>query len=430
MSADRSRSTATSEGTLALGSRQYALGGAALAFILAACAAPAPDSTPGPEVMAGIDVLLEEHATMFAGQRVGLITNHTGTTADGRSTIDALAAIPDIRLVAIFGPEHGLRGNAEAGEEVESGRDPVTGLPFRSLYGETRKPTAEMLADIDVLIFDIQDVGVRYYTYPWTMALALQAAAETGRRFVVLDRPDPIGGDLVQGNVLDTAFATFVGLYPVPMRYGLTVGELAGLLNAEHGIGADLTVIPMRGWRRSMSFEETGLRWIAPSPNMPSVESATHYAGTCLFEGTNLSVGRGTPEAFTQIGAPWLDAAALAGRLEARALPGVRFDTTRFTPRSPGDGKYGDVAIPGIRFRVTDAARYDPTAAAVAALLEIRALHADSLAFRESHFDRLAGTDRLRLQILDGVPLEDIMRAWQPARDAFMRTRERFLLYH
>lgn len=435
MQAIRRQSTATSEGTRPAGDRQYAVAGLVLALAVGACGAPAPSGgdvasgAPAERVLPGIDVLLLDPAATLAGGRVGLITNHTGITADGRSTIDALMAAPGVRLAALFGPEHGLRGQAEAGATVESGRDPVTGLPFRSLYGETRKPLPAMLADIDVLVFDIQDTGVRYYTYVWTMALALQAAGENGVRFVVLDRPNPIGGALVQGNVLDPAFATFVGLYPVPMRHGLTVGELARMLNAEFALGADLTVIPVQGWRRDMPFPETGLPWRAPSPNMPSVESAYHYAGTCLFEGTNLSVGRGTPEAFALIGAPWLDATAVIERLEARGLPGVDFEATTFTPAAPGDDKYDRVEIAGIRFRVTDPASYDPTRTALAALLEIRALHADRLTFREAHFDRLAGTDRVRLGVLGGQTLEQITAGWPAEIEAFLTRRATYLLY-
>jgi uncharacterized protein YbbC (DUF1343 family) len=429
MTADRMRSAGTSEGTRAFRGGQYATLLCLFSLAFASCAAPARTDESATGVRAGIDVLLEDGAGILAGLRVGLITNHTGITRTGRSTIDALAEQPGFRLVALFGPEHGLRGRVEGGSDVASGRDTVTGLPFRSLYGETRKPTPDMLADIDALVYDIQDVGTRYYTYEWTMALALQAAAENGKKFVVLDRPDPIGGALVQGNVLDTAFASFVGLYPVPMRYGLTVGELARLLNAEYGLGADLVVVPVRGWRRDLPFDSTGLPWHAPSPNMPSVESATHYPGTCLFEGTDLSVGRGTPDAFSQIGAPWLDADAIVERLNARALPGVRFEAVRFSPVEPGDGKFGGEEVAGIRFRIADFATYDPTVAAVAALLEIRALQPDSLTFRESHFDRLAGTDGLRRAVLDGASLDDITAEWQPARDAFLAIRERYLLY-
>lgn len=427
MPAQCRQSARTCEGTRTVHGRQYAAVTLAVALGVPACAPARID--PGPPVKAGVDVLLEDGAALLGGLRVGLITNHTGVTLDGRSTIDTLAALPNVRLVALFGPEHGLRGQAVGGVRVESGRDPVTGLPFRSLYGETRKPTPEMLSDLDALVFDIQDIGVRYYTYIWTMALALEAAAENGLRFIVLDRPNPIGGVHVQGSVLDTAFATFVGLYPVPMRHGLTIGEMARLINAEYDLGADLVVVPARGWQRDMPFDATRLNWLPPSPNMPTVESATHYAGTCLFEGTNISVGRGTPEAFAQIGAPWLDAESIVSRLNARGLPGTVFEAIRFTPQDPDDRKFAGEMVQGIRFRITDEATYDPTIAAVAALIEIQEAHADSLRFRESHFDRLAGTDRLRLDLLAGRSLEDITGPWAERRATFERMREPHLLY-
>ncbi|MGH7444954.1 MAG: exo-beta-N-acetylmuramidase NamZ family protein, partial [Longimicrobiales bacterium] len=374
--------------------------------------------------------LIEEGAGVLRGLRVGLITNHTGTTADGsRSTIDVLNEHPDLQLVALFSPEHGIRGAAEAGESVASGRDARTGLPIHSLYGETRAPTAAMLEGIDALVFDIQDIGARYYTYIWTMALALQAAAEHDRLFVVLDRPNPIGGTLVHGNVLDPEFATFVGLYPVPMRHGMSVGEMARFINAEYDIGARLHVVTAIGWQRDQWLDQTAMRWQPPSPNMPTLESAAHYPGTCLFEGTNLSVGRGTPAAFQQIGAPWLDAAAVVARLRALRLPGVAFDAVTFTPHQPGDGKYADTLSYGVRYTVTDRAHYDPTHTAIATLAAIQAMHPDSLQFRVSHFDRLAGTDAVRTAILAGASAADITAGWAAQLEAFRARSAPYLLY-
>ncbi len=388
-----------------------------------------------PAVRAGIDVLLSERSDLLRGMRVGLITNHTGLAGlhgereGATSTIDRLHGHPEIHLVALFGPEHGLRGEAEAGVRVAGGTDPATGLPIYSLYGETRSPPTEALDGLDALIFDIQDIGTRYYTYVWTMTLAMQAAAEHGVRFVVLDRPNPIGGELVQGNVLDPAFATFVGLYPVPMRHGLTAGELARYLNAEHGIGASLTVVPAEGWRRDQWYDDTGLAWIPPSPNMPSVESAAHYPGTCLFEGTNVSVGRGTDRAFQQIGAPWLDHEALARSLTERQLPGLRIEAVAFTPQAPGDGKFGGESVRGVRLHVTDRATYDPAVTGIALVADIHRLHPDRLTWRVSHFDRLAGTDHVRAGILAGRSVEEITAQW-PAQVAEFRTRARpYLLY-
>jgi uncharacterized protein YbbC (DUF1343 family) len=395
---------------------------------------PPASSAPSP-VRAGIDVLMAERIDLVRGLRVGLITNHTGLAGlaggldSAVSTIDVLHAHPDIDLVALFGPEHGLRGDVEAGERVESGVDPRTGLPVHSLYGEGRRPGPHALDGLDALLFDIQDIGTRYYTYVWTMALAMEAAAERGVRFIVLDRPNPIGGARVQGNVLDPAFATFVGLYPVPMRHGLTAGELARYLNVEHGIGVVLDVVPVAGWRRDLWYDETGLGWVPPSPNMPSLESAAHYPGTCLFEGTNLSVGRGTPRAFQQVGAPWLDHERLARRLGEHHLPGVRFQPVTFTPRGPGDGKFPDQAVRGVRLEVTDRAVYDPAVTGVALLVEIQRLHADQLQWRVSHFDRLAGTDRLRRGVLAGLSVAEITATWPSQLAAFQVMVEPYLLY-
>jgi uncharacterized protein YbbC (DUF1343 family) len=400
--------------------------------LLAACtgATPPERATVGAErVQLGVDVLLAEHVASLAGARLGLITNHTGRTGADRSTIDALHGHPELQLVALFSPEHGIRGTAEAGERVASGIDEQTGLPVFWLYGETREPNAEMLEGVDVLLFDIQDVGSRYYTYVWTMTLAMRAAARHDRRILVLDRPNPIGGALVHGNVLDTAYATFVGLYPVPMRHGMTVGEIARYVNEEFNVGARLEVIPMRGWTRAMHFENTGLAWRAPSPNMPSVESALHYPGTCLFEGVNISVGRGTDRAFQQVGAPWLDSDAIVARLEARRLPGVRFEVVRFTPASPGDGKFDGVEVAGIRLTATDRASYDPTVTAIALLADIQALHGDSVRYFQSHFDRLAGTSAVRLGLLAGEDERTITAGWAAQRDAFEAIRRRYLLY-
>ncbi|NIP60546.1 MAG: DUF1343 domain-containing protein, partial [Gemmatimonadetes bacterium] len=369
----------------------------------ASATSPSPER-PSP-VLPGARVLLEDSLHLVRGRRVGLLTNHTGivpparempSSAGGaggeqsrpeapRATADLLREHPEVELVALFGPEHGIRGAAEAGEEVESGVDPVTGLPVHSLYGASRRPAPETLEGLEVLVFDIQDVGARYYTYVWTMALAMEAAGRADLSFVVLDRVDPLGGLRVQGNVLDTAFASFVGLHPVAMRHGMTPGELARLLVGEFGVAVELHVVPVRGWRRALWFDETGLPWVAPSPNMPSLESAAHYPGTCLFEGTNLSVGRGTPRPFQWIGAPWLDGGRLAERLNARDLPGVRFEAARFTPESPGDGKFPGVEVEGIRFVLADRDAYDPTVAAVAALVEARRLSGDRWSWRQEH---------------------------------------------
>ncbi|MGD2071437.1 MAG: DUF1343 domain-containing protein [Gemmatimonadota bacterium] len=389
---------------------------------------PGGDVEEGP-IRPGVEVLLSDSLHLVEGRRVALVTNHTGVDGAGRSSIDLLHEHPGVELVALFGPEHGLRGDAGAGDPVESGTDARTGLPVHSLYSSTRRPPPETLEGVDALLFDIQDVGARYYTYVSTMARAMEAAGEAGIPFVVLDRPNPIDGVHVQGTVLDPAFSTFVGLYPVPMRHGMTPGELARLYVGEFGIEVELHVVPAAGWRRGMLFDATGLPWIPPSPNMPSLESALHYPGTCLFEGTNLSVGRGTDRAFQWIGAPWLDGGALAANMAEHDLPGVRIEAVTFVPEAPGDGKYDGETVAGVRFTVTDPGVYDPTRTAVAALLEARRLAGDRWEWLESHFDRLAGTDRLRAQIDESRSLDEITGAWAGPLADFRALRRPYLVY-
>jgi uncharacterized protein YbbC (DUF1343 family) len=421
------------------------LSGRILVFLALACGScgpaessegPADDAQwQGPVVVPGASVLLADSFHLVRNLRVGLITNHTGLIPpdrpglEPRTLVDRLHTRPDVELVALFAPEHGLRGDAEAGAQIESGRDPITGLPVHSLYSDTRTPPPESLDGIDALLFDIQDVGARYYTYVYTMALAMEDAGRRGIPFIVLDRPNPIDGAHVQGNVLDPAYASFVGMYAVPMRHGMTAGELARLYVGEFGIDVSLRVVPANGWIRSMPFGETGLPWVPPSPNIPDVTSALHYPGTCLFEGTNLSVGRGTDAAFQWIGAPWLDGPTLAARLEARGLRGVRFEPVTFTPRAPGDGKFDGEEVHGVRFIATDVSTYDPTVAAVAALLEARRMSGVRWSWRTDHFDRLAGTDRLRLAVEEGRSLDEIVGPWAPATEAFRILREPYLLY-
>ena len=414
--------------------------------LLAAAPACSPGGDPGREspsvasasaragarspvtVRPGVEVLLSDSLSLVRGRRAGLITNHTGRDRSGTLSIDLLADHPEVELVALFSPEHGIRGRAEAGVKVESGADERTGLPVHSLYGSTRKPTAEMLRGIEVLLFDIQDVGARYYTYLSTMALAMEAAGERGIDFVVLDRPNPIGGDPVQGNVLDPGFASFVGLYPIPMRHGLTAGEFARMAVGEFGVRVELGVAVADGWLRTMAYEDTGIPWIAPSPNMPSVESALHYPGTCLFEGTPISVGRGTDRAFQHVGAPWLDGEELAARLEALGVPDARFVAVRFTPEDPGDGKFGGIEVRGVRVEAAGP-DYDPTLAALALLVEIRAMSGDRWSWREGHFDRLAGTDALRVALDEGASYAELAQQWGEGLGDYLARREGYLLY-
>ena len=345
-------------------------------------------------VLPGIDVLLRDSLHLVAGRRVGLITNRTGVDAAGVPTIDRLERQPGVRLVALFAPEHGIRGAQRPGEAVRDTLlgdtvDVATALPIYSLYGPRRAPEPAQLASLDVLLVDLQDVGARTFTYVSTTLLAMRAAAAAGVRVVVLDRPDPIGC-AVQGPVLDTAYASFFGMLPVPLRHGMTLGELARFANARLGIGADLVVVPVAGWRRCDWFDRTGLPWVRPSPNLPDLEAVAWYPGTVLFEATNLSVGRGSDAPFRQVGAPWLDAARVA-RVMARRY-GVALDTVRFTPRGAGDGKDEGVAVAGVRFRTFDRARGDAVRDALRLLETIRALQPDSLRVDETGLARRLGT--------------------------------------
>lgn len=370
------------------------------------------------------------HTDLFKGERIGIIANHTSYNSEGKYIVDIFRAMEGVRVVALFSPEHGLRGSEEAGQKVGNGTDPVTGLPVFSLYGGTNKPTPKMLADVDVLVFDIQDVGARFYTYLYTMSLAMEAAAENGKQFVVLDRPNPINGAQLEGPVLEPKFATFVGLYPIPVRYGLTVGELAKMINGEgwlaKGVKAGLTVVPLTGWQHRMWFDETGLRFIKPSPNMPDLETATLYPGLCLLEGTNLSEGRGTPKPFRQFGAPWVDSNALAARLNGLNLPGVRFQPASFTPTS---SKFQNQKCHGVEILLTDRTRLEPFWAGVQIVNEFHRLYPAQFKWSEKHFDRLCGTATIRAAITAQKPLQPLKTAWAAECRTFDQTREKYLLY-
>lgn len=395
-----------------------------LAATISACGGHRVD--PSAPVRPGIDVLLASDTSPLHGLRVGLITNHTGVDAAGRSTIDRLHESDRIELVALFSPEHGIRGVVEHGEVVASETDERTGLPIHSLYGETRKPTAEMLEGVDALVFDIQDVGARQYTYVSTMSLAMEAAAEHGIPMVVLDRPNPIGGEIVEGGILEPGFESFVGRYPIASRHGMTVGELARLFNAEHGIGADLTVIPAAGWERHEYFDETGLPWINPSPNIRGLDAAIHYAGTVLIEGTTLSEGRGTDLPFEQIGAPWLDGDALAREMNGMDLPGVRFEPVRFSI-SDDVWKLPGQTVSGVRLFITDRDAYRPVRTTLLLIDAARRQNPDEFGWTAT-INRLSGTDRVRSAIEAGT-LHDLLAEWDADAERFREIRRPYLIY-
>jgi len=398
---------------------------------LLACAGSA-----GAQVRPGIDVVLADSAHLIAHKRLGLLTNQTGVDAARRRDVDVLIA-GGYRVTALFSPEHGFRG-LEDRSGLPDAVDSASGLPIYSLYGGTPLSRLGALDSLDALLVDLQDIGARYYTYPASATQLMREAARRGKPVIVLDRPNPIGGDVAQGNVRARAGdpdSAFVGFLPIPMRHGMTLGELLRLANDRLRLHVALTVVPAAGWRRSLYYDATGLPWVKPSPNMPDLESAMHYPGTCLFEGTNLSVGRGTSLAFQLVGAPWLDTAAVlrtlgeAGGGMRDALRGVEVAAVTFTPDSPTDGKYGGVALRGIRLRVTDRTRYDPTKTAVALLAALRAVHRDSLRFNERSFDRLAAGSDLRRALVAGRSPAAIARAWEPALARFRRARAAYLLY-
>jgi uncharacterized protein YbbC (DUF1343 family) len=399
---------------------------AALLVAATACAQAPRSSIAVSPVTPGIESLAASTPPVLRGKRVGLITNQTGIDRAGRSTIDIMATAKDYRLVALFSPEHGIRGTAEAGDQVSSERDARSGLPVHSLYGATNRPTPAMLDNVDALVFDMQDVGVRQYTYTSTLALAMQAAAAKGIPFVVLDRPDPVTGDIIEGGVLDTAFRSFVGLYPLPSRYGLTPGELAGYLNATFRFGTSLTVVRLTGWRRDMWLDETSLPFIAPSPNLPRIEAIINYPGTVYIEGTNLSEGRGTDHPFEQTGAPWLNADSVVRLMNGRAIPGVRFEAVKFTPRATAQ-KFGGVPLNGVRYIVTDRDRYRPIMTTLLLIETIRQLHPNEFAWNGS-LERLAGTAQLR-QAIEQHTLAALLLSWQSQAAAFAAERKPFLLY-
>ena len=387
-------------------------------------------------VIPGLDVLLTEHLDLIRGKRVGIITNYTALTRHGASIVDTISSIPDVRVTALFGPEHGIRGNRSAGAYVESYVDSLTGITVYSLYGKTRKPTPAMLDSVDVLLFDIQDIGARFYTYISTMGLAMQAAAENHVPFIVLDRPNPITGDIVEGPILNPDLKSFVGMYPIPIRHGLTIGELARMINGEgwlgEGIHADLTVVPMKNWQRSMWFDQTGLRWIKTSPNMPDLETATLYPGMCLIEGTNVSEGRGTQKPFKIIGAPWIQGDSLKAAVQRFHPLGIQITATEFQPQSlpemAPNPKYLDQVCSGLHMKLTNRDIFRSVSFGVQVLCAVHRLYPDKLTFRKG-FDLLAGTETLREQIQNDVPPKKIVAGWSRKLSEFKITREKYLLY-
>ena len=374
----------------------------------------------------GLDVLQAADFAALRGKRVGVVTNPTGVDRRLRSLADLIHQAEGVQLAALFGPEHGVRGVQQAGEKVRDGVDAATGVPVYSLYGKVRRPTQKMLDGVDALVFDIQDIGVRTYTYLSTLKEVLHAAAESDKEVWILDRPVPIGALRIEGPVLEDHWRSFVGAHPIPLRHGLSAGEFAELVNREAKIGADLHVVRMRGYRRSMPFSETRLPWIAPSPNIPTVETARLYAGMVLVEGTNLSEGRGTTRPFHLVGAPWLTPEVVIAKLELLRLSGCLLRATAFQPTF---SKYTGESCRAIEVHVTDGSAFRPVATAVAVIGTIRTVHAKEFRFKEAFFDRLAGTSSLRRQLESGRPHAEIVASWEVGLERFEARRQGVLLY-
>jgi uncharacterized protein YbbC (DUF1343 family) len=396
---------------------------------------PAAEAVQTParqQVVPGLEVLLRDSAHLVRGRRAGFLTNQTAVTRDGRSGIDLLHESPDVQLVALYGPEHGLRGGVEGGVQIDTEHDAETGLPVFSLYGQVQRPTTEMLENVEVLLFDMQDIGARPYTFVWTMAMAMEAAAAEGIPFIVLDRPNPITarveGPLMEMEMREVAQA-ITGYFPVPLRHGMTVGEVARYINAEYDLGVDLTVVPADGWRGSQWFDETGLPWIDPSPNIRSLEAALNYSGLVLFEATNLSVGRGTDAPFSYVGAPWLDAEPLLERLAGYDLPGVSLTPVELTPSGDGYIPFRGEAVEAVHLEITDRNDYRPVWTALVLLTEIRRQHPNEFEITNSGFTQMIGSFRARDAFDEGEDPQSIWQRWEEENSVWEERVGKYRLY-
>ena len=384
----------------------------------------------------GIDRLLGADRSLIAGRRIGLVSNPASIDAGFRHAADRLFDDPDVHLAALFGPQHGFRSDLQDNMiETPHARDERWRIPIYSLYSETREPTPDMLAGLDAIVIDLQDVGTRVYTYIYTMANCMRAAAKQGLPVVVCDRPNPVGGTAIEGPLLDRAYASFVGQYPIPLRHGMTIGEIARLFNTAFDIGAALDVVPLDGWRRHMYFDETQLPWVIPSPNLPTLDSVIVYPGAVLFEGTMVSEGRGTTRPFELIGAPYVDGNRLAAAMNARGLPGVHFRPAVFEPTFQ---KHAKQTCGGCQVHVRDRQAFRPVRTAVELIAEFRRQAPAKFAWRQPPYeyehekqpiDILYGSDRLRVAIDSGNDVGDLVASWRADEEAFRRQREKYLLY-
>lgn len=374
------------------------------------------------ETLTGLDCLIRDAFRPLAGAKVGLITNHTGLTLEGVSAIDAFHHAPGLDLVRLFSPEHGIRGLLD--EKVSDSVDDRTGLPIVSLYGTRQRPAPEHLKGLDTLVFDIQDIGCRYYTYISTLGNCLEEAARAGLRFVVLDRPNPIGGTAVEGPISDDDQRSFTAWHPIPVRHGMTVGEIARFFNQERAIGANLTVIRVEGWERRQWLDQTGLYWTNPSPNMRSLTQAALYPGVGLLETTNLSVGRGTDTPFETVGAPWLDGRAFAIAMNRQGLPGVRFVPVRFVPRS---SVFSGERCVGVNILIVDRARFSPVRTGIAMAAALRSAYPSQ--WKAEAYGRLLANRQIHQLLLAGASPNQMELSWREGLERFKARRRRYLLY-
>ncbi|WP_068775523.1 exo-beta-N-acetylmuramidase NamZ domain-containing protein [Paenibacillus sp. FJAT-26967] len=384
-------------------------------------------------VRSGADRLHTMKHPLLTGRRIGLVTNPTGITADFRTTVEVCASLRDSQLTALYACEHGLYGQRQAGVLFEDETDPELGIPVYSLYGKHKRPTAEMLQNVDTVLFDIQDLGIRFYTYLSTLLYTLEACAEHGKSLLVLDRPNPLGGSIAEGGMLKPGYESMVGAWQMPIRSGMTLGELALMVNDVKGLRCDIDVIRLEGWDRRMEFTDTGLPWMVPSPNIPTIDSARVYGGTCFFEGTNLSEGRGTTRPFEWIGAPWLHGAELAKRMNASGLPGVHVHPVYATPAF---SKHQGQLCSGVRLFVTDQEQFQPVNTGLRLLHEVISLHPDSFEWltppkegSRYFIDLLTGGTDVRMTLADSEGLRSITRNWQEEAEAWKTQRKPYLLY-
>ena len=391
-------------------------------FCLPARATTKKRAARAANVQVGLDVLEAQKFAPLRGKNIGLITNHTGLDSQGRSTVDLLSRAPGLHLVALFSPEHGLAGRND--ERVSSTKDTATGLPVFSLYGTTLRPTDEMLQGIDTLVFDVQDAGVRFYTYTATMGYCMEEAAKRNIAFYVLDRPNPIGGEIVEGPMLDADKISFTAYFPLPVRYGLTIGELAQFFNIENHIGCDLHVIAMKNWHRNYFFESTGARWIPPSPNLRTLKGAVLYPGLEILQNAGVSVGRGTETPFEQFGAPWINGDEVASALNARGLPGLRFSAQPFIPVV---GLYSGQRCGGVSIRVTDRATVRSMRMGLEIAATLKKLYPAN--FDPAKLLLLTGNAETIRKLQDGVPPEQIVASWSSDLSSFDALRRKYFLY-